>query len=179
MIEKLAKFGAGIWFWLGLVVLGLVLEAGALFYQYALDYGPCVLCIHVRLWVAGFVVIGLLGLVVRGVRALRILSLVLSVIASIGFLERSWATLAIERGWTEGECSMDLGLPAWFAVDKWLPSVFEAWEPCGYTPYIVGKVTMAETLVALGAALTAVCVVVTVASMAVACVSSAVPAASE
>lgn len=172
MVEKLARFATEIWFWLALVVLGVALEAGALFYQYALDYGPCVLCIHVRLWVAGFIAIGVLGLVVSKIRPLRILALVLSVIASIGLIERSWAALAVERGWTEGECSMELGLPAWFAVDRWLPSVFEAWEPCGYTPYIVGKVTMAETLVAMGAALLVVCIVVTVASMATACASS-------
>ena len=60
-----------------------------------------------------------------------------------------------------------------------MPSVFEAWEPCGYTPYIIGKITMAETLVAMGAVLAVICATVTVASMATACVESAVPEPAE
>jgi hypothetical protein len=43
----------------------------------------------------------------------------------VGLLERSWRVLAVERGWIFGDCDMDLGMPAWFALDRWLPSLFE------------------------------------------------------
>ena len=166
MLETLDRFGSSLWYWLALAMLGLTLEAAALYYQYALDYGPCVLCIHVRLWVLGFIVVGMLGAATRSIRALRVVLHLLTVIVTIGFLERSWQTLAVERRWLEGECSMDLGLPAWLAVERWLPSVFEAWEPCGYTPYIVLKITMAETLLGIGALVLVVALALTTAGLA-------------
>lgn len=43
---------------------------------------------------------------------------------------------------------MDLGFPSWFSIDTWWPDLFEAWEPCGYTPYIISNITMAESLMA-------------------------------
>jgi disulfide bond formation protein DsbB len=42
---------------------------------------------------------------------------------------------------------MKLGFPDWIALDKWLPSVFEPWEPCGYTPELLFGITMAEGLI--------------------------------
>ena len=68
-------------------------------------------------------------------------------------LERSWQVLAVERGWTFGDCDMDLGMPSWFALDKWLPSVFEVQTSCGYTPLILFQISMAEALLVFSAAL--------------------------
>ena len=55
--------------------------------------------------------------------------------------------LGTERGTVFGECSMELGLPAWFALDKWFPLVFEVQASCGYTPELWSGFTMAEALV--------------------------------
>ncbi len=140
-------------YWVALLLIGLSLEATALYYQYALDEWPCVLCIHIRIWIAAFVLISLLGVLVnRSIILLRTLHL-LSVVAMAGFLERSWQVLAVERGWVFGECDMELGMPAWFALDKWLPSVFEVQTSCGYTPLILFNITMAEVLLAISALL--------------------------
>ena len=49
---------------------------------------------------------------------------------------------------------MTLGLPEWIALDRWLPWLFEIHEPCGYTPYIVAKISMAEVLMGLSLLLT-------------------------
>ncbi len=48
-------------FWLAVAGFGVALEAVALFYQYVLDYWPCVLCIHVRMWVALMIVLALVA----------------------------------------------------------------------------------------------------------------------
>jgi disulfide bond formation protein DsbB len=71
----------------------------------------------------------------------------------VGLVERSWNVLAVERGWTFGNCEMDLGMPAWFALDKWVPSLFEVQTSCGYTPLIMFNVTMAEVLLLVSALL--------------------------
>jgi disulfide bond formation protein DsbB len=147
-----------------MLVTGLSLEAVALYYQYALDYYPCVLCIHARIWVLGFVLVALLALFVRRFRYLRILMHGLTVVLSIGLLERAWMLLGTERGIVEGSCNFESGLPAWFALDQWFPTLFKVWEACGYTPELLFRVTMAESLVLLGAAALLVSVTMAVAS---------------
>ncbi len=137
------------YYWLALLCLGLAMEIGALIYQYALDYPPCVLCIHVRLWVAAMILVASLGLIVNHRRYLNTLShlLMLGVMAAI--LDRSWNLLGTERGFTVASCDFNLGLPTWFAPDKWLPSVFEVQASCGYTPELLWGVTMAEFLLVI------------------------------
>jgi len=66
-----------------------------------------------------------------------------------GFLERSWRVLAVERGWIFGDCDINLGMPEWFALDKWIPTLFEVQTACGYTPLIIFGITMAEMLVVI------------------------------
>jgi disulfide bond formation protein DsbB len=165
MLKRLAAIGSSIWYWLAMLVTGLSLEAVALYYQYALDYLPCVGCIHVRIWVLGFVLVALLALLVRSLQYLRTLAHGLTVVLSIGLLERAWMLLGIERGTVEGSCSFDLGLPAWFALDQWFPALFKVWEACGYTPEILFGITMAEGLVVFGVVALLVSATMAVASL--------------
>ena len=133
-------------YWVALVVFGIALELAALFYQYVLDEWPCVLCIHVRMWVFAFILVGLAALILhRSLAAIRACH-GLTVISMAGMLERSYQVLAIERGWVFGDCDMELGMPAWFAIDKWFPWIFEVQTSCGYTPLILFNISMAEIL---------------------------------
>ena len=61
MIKNILNFSENKWYWLGLWVLSICFEVVALFYQYSLEYAPCVLYIHVRIWVLGIFVVSLLG----------------------------------------------------------------------------------------------------------------------
>lgn len=147
------QIGRSKWYWLSMIALAAALEAAALYYQYVLNQYPCVLCIHVRIWVLGFIVVGALGLALQRWRAGIVAANVLGLIAAIGLAERSWQLLATERGWSnELACSMESGLPFWFALDKWFPAVFAVQTSCGYTPVIVGDITMAEALMGISAA---------------------------
>lgn len=138
-------------YWVALILIGIVLEGGALYYQYALDEWPCVLCIHIRIWVAAFVLLALCAIFfTRSTTVMRIAH-GLNTVIMIGFLERSWRVLAVERGWIFGDCDMNLGMPAWFALDKWIPSLFEVQTACGYTPIIIFGITMAEALIVISA----------------------------
>jgi disulfide bond formation protein DsbB len=153
MIEYLVDLGRRRRYWVLLILLGIALEASALYYQYVLDEWPCVLCIHVRIWVLAFIVIGLIALIfARSTGIMRLLH-GLNTIVMLGLLERSYQLLAIERGWVFGDCDMDLGMPTWFALDKWLPSVFEVQTSCGYTPMILFNISMAEALLVISGAL--------------------------
>ncbi len=149
MMNTLNAIGKSVWYWLAILGLGAFMEAAALYFQYGLGYGPCVLCIHIRIYVMAIMLVALFGLFTRANRTLRLTAHGLTFLLAIGFTERSWLTLGVERGFIDGACDMNSGLPTWFALDKWFPTVFEPWEPCGYTPEVLFGITMAESLIAL------------------------------
>ena len=138
-------------YWAALILIGAALEGGALYYQYVLDEWPCVLCIHVRIWVAAFMLLAMVAIFCTNSIVTSRIAHFLNVGIMVGLLERSWRVLAVERGWIFGDCDMDLGMPTWFALDKWLPSLFEVQTSCGYTPLIIFDITMAESLVVISA----------------------------
>jgi disulfide bond formation protein DsbB len=151
-------------YWAALILIGAALEGGALYYQYVLDEWPCVLCIHVRIWVVAFMLLAMVAIFcTNSIVATRIAHF-LNVGIMVGLLERSWQVLAIERGWIFGDCDMDLGMPAWFALDKWFPYLFEVQTSCGYSPLIIFDITMAESLVVISALMLIISAAVFVAS---------------
>ena len=146
MIRMLDVLARGKIWWIFLLLLGISMIGIALVYQHMLSEWPCVLCIQVRIL---FLLISLLGGIALLIHRLnRIIPVMHGLVAltSIVLLNRSWILLTTERGWSEGACSIDLGMPAWFAIDQWLPNIFAAWTTCGYTPVIALGVTMAEAL---------------------------------
>ena len=159
MLERVKLFSHSKLYWILLIILGLYLEGSALYYQYVLNEWPCVLCIHVRIWVLGFIVLGILALLIAGKRWITQGLHLVNTVIMIGLVERSWQTLAVERGWVFGECDMESGLPYWFALDKWFPAVFEVLTACGYTPFIIFNITMAETLMLVSSGLLTVSLV--------------------
>ncbi len=149
MLISLSRLGRQRRYWAALVLGGLALEGAALYYQYALDEWPCALCIHVRIWVAAFILLGVAGLFATGSTVASRVLHGLNLVVMLGLAERSYQVLAVERGWSFGDCAMDLGMPAWFALDKWIPWLFEVQTTCGYSPFIAFGVTMAELLLVI------------------------------
>ena len=152
-MQYLKQFSQSKLYWALLLVLGLAMESVALYYQYVLDEWPCVLCIHVRIWVSGFIVLSILALIIKHSSWLTRIFHISNTVLMIGFVERSWQTLAVERGWTFGDCNLDAGLPPWFALDKWFPALFEVKTSCGYTPFIIFEISMAEILMLVSSGL--------------------------
>lgn len=153
------------WYWLAVIVVGVVLIAVALFYQHVLDEPPCVLCIHARIWTLAGVLAALVGIVVRRLWLGRVLAQVAVVISVAGLLERSYRTLQVERGTYEGLCGFDAGFPGWLPLDQWFPNLFEVWTMCGYSPPFLFGMTMVEgltygTVVLLAVAIAALVVMV-------------------
>ena len=133
-------------YWGFLFVTGIALLAVALFYQHALDYRPCLLCIQVRLWVSLFVIVSFIGFLIANSRVMNFIAHLSVVLIALALVDRSYQLLGTERGFVFGDCGFNLGLPAWFAIDEWLPSVYYVESACGYTPEIIFGITMAEAL---------------------------------
>ncbi|MFT5505274.1 MAG: disulfide bond formation protein DsbB [Gammaproteobacteria bacterium] len=148
MLDWLRKQSRSSGYWMGLIAISASMELSALYYQYVKDEWPCVLCIHIRIWLTGVLLIAIISLIFRKQIWLMRISHFLTTLLLAGFTERSYQVLAVERGWVFGDCNMDAGLPEWFALDRWFPWIFEVKTSCGYTPYIVFQISMAEILMA-------------------------------
>ncbi len=138
------------WYWAMLATLGLAMLAVALYYQYALGDEPCQVCIHARLWVAALILIALIMYFAPQTALLRILGNVVVLITAIGLAERARYLWRLENGVGDGSCQFQLGMPDWFAVDRWLPWLFEVRNLCSFTPEMMFGLSMAEMLMALG-----------------------------
>ena len=136
------------WYWLAVALFGIALLGVALYYQYALGDEPCQVCIHARLWVVAFTLIALVMLITPQITILRILGNGGVLIAGVGLTERARYLYRLENGMGDGSCQFQLGMPDWFAVDRWMPWLFEVRNLCSFTPEMLFGVSMAESLVA-------------------------------
>ncbi|MEM1111375.1 MAG: disulfide bond formation protein B [Pseudomonadota bacterium] len=135
------------WYWLCVVAVGVALETVALYYQYVLGDEPCQVCIHVRIWVAGFTLVGLIMLVLPSTPWLTLVGQALTLACTVGLWERCKYLLDLENGKGDGACSFFLGFPDWFALDRWIPFLFEVRNLCGFTPEMPFGISMAQYLI--------------------------------
>jgi len=165
MFKTINHLSNSLFYWVFVLILGVLLEITALIYQYILDYYPCVLCIHVRIIIFATILLSLVAIKFNHCKKLLAsLHLGLSLLF-IFFAERSYNLLGVERGFVSGGCSMNSGLPSWFAIDQWFPWMFKIWEPCGYTPELILGITMAEALLVLSVLLSLVSLSITFAAI--------------
>lgn len=165
MLKSLIIISNSKWYWVALIILGVLMESGALFYQYVLEELPCVLCIHVRIWVMAFTLVALVALFFRRIGYVHILAHALITVIMAGLFERSYMLLGTERGFVIASCNMESGLPGWFALDKWFPAMFKVLDSCGYTPELLFGLTMAEALIVISGLLVIAGSVLTIVSV--------------
>ena len=150
-MTTLSRFLKSRWYWLTLVLFGIALLSVALYYQYALGDEPCQVCIHARLWVVAFTLIALFMLITPQITLVRVVGSLGVLTASAGLFERARYLYRLENGIGDGSCQFQLGMPDWFAVDRWMPWLFEVRNLCSFTPEMLLGLSMAETLMAVGA----------------------------
>lgn len=140
-------------YWFFLALGGGIMEAIALYYQYALGEEPCQVCIHIRIWVAAFTLLAVIMCLLPRSKPLNLIGHSLALGCMIGFLERSKFLYDVENGRGNGSCEFFLGFPEWFALDKWFPFIFEVRTLCSFTPELIWGITMIEGLLAMSTAL--------------------------
>jgi disulfide bond formation protein DsbB len=148
-VTTLSRFLKSRWYWLTLVLFGIALLGVALYYQYALGDEPCQVCIHARLWVVAFTLIALVMLITPQITLVRVLGNFGVLTAGAGLFERARYLYRLENGIGDGSCQFQLGMPDWFAVDRWMPWLFEVRNLCSFTPEMLFGLSMAETLMGL------------------------------
>ena len=151
--KQLKNISHSRWYWRAVRAMGVVMLVVALIYQHLLGERPCLLCIQIRLWVSLLVLVSFAGLLLRQNKLMNSIAHSLVVMISLGFVERSYQLLGTERGFIFSDFGFDLGLPAWFAIDQWLPSVYYVQTACGYTLELILGVIMAAALMLFSACL--------------------------
>jgi disulfide bond formation protein DsbB len=146
MLSRIAVFARSFWYWAFLILLGLSMETLALLYQYTWDHDPCELCIHIRIWLLGVIIIAGIGLRMRRIFLINALLHILTTGLLYGMLYTSQLLLGIERNTIFRSCGISLDLPPWFALDQWFPALFAVGGSCGSTPELLFGITMAEGL---------------------------------
>jgi len=165
LTKKLKNIGQSHWYWLIYIIGGLTLLAAALFFQYYLDTPPCTMCIQVRLWISLFIIVSIVGLLTRNSIIMNIVANLSTLLIAAGLTELSYRLLGTERGFIFSDCGFDLGLPAWLALEEWLPWLYRIEASCGSTPEIIFGITMAEMLIVMSALLLLVTLAVFLASI--------------
>jgi disulfide bond formation protein DsbB len=144
-------------YWAGLALIGVAALAVALYYQYGVGDEPCQVCIHARLWVVALVLTGAVMCLLPLNRGTQLVANLVVLVSGAGLGERAWYLYQLENGIGNGSCQFELGMPDWFAVDRWFPSLFEVRNLCSFTPEMLLGLSMAESLMlfAIGLCLTA------------------------
>ena len=146
LLNQLNQLSQNNCYWQGILAIAAAFLAVALYYHHILDEMPCLMCIQVRLLMVLLMLVSIIALIFDQQRAITAIAHLSIVAINTIFVERSYMLLGTERGFVFGDCGFDLGLPAWLAIEDWLPWLFRVETSCGYTPEIMLGITMAEAL---------------------------------
>ena len=149
ILKRLEDLQQGRGYWLVYITGSLLLMTAALYFQYIREELPCLMCIQVRILLSLLILIAVIGLSTRKHPLMNALANISTVLVALTMSERAYQLLGTERGFVFSDCGFDLGLPAWLALDEWLPWLFRVETTCGYTPEIVFGITIAESLMVL------------------------------
>jgi protein dithiol:quinone oxidoreductase len=149
LLKRLKDIQQGHVYWLVYIAGSLLLMAAAMYFQYIREEPPCLMCIQVRILLSLLIIIAVIGLLTRRHPLINALANISTVLVAVSMSERAYQLLGTERGFVFSDCGFDLGLPAWLALDEWLPWLFRVETTCGYTPEIAFGVTIAESLMVL------------------------------
>lgn len=146
ILNSLMKLERHFSLWLFIFILATSSMAVALYYQYALAWEPCVLCIHVRIIMLGLMLLSLLMIFLSKFKVIRLMGfLIQSVLAVLLFL-KCRELYRVEAGLADAGCMFSANLPEWFNLEVWWPSVFEVRAACGDSPELFFNISMAEGL---------------------------------
>ena len=146
VLNKFYEISQNRYFWLTGAAYLLLMEAIALFWQYALGTYPCALCVQIRAWVYGALIFAVIGSFVFRNFWWRWVGLTMTTAFLAGALYTSWYSWGVEKGTIISSCTMGAGFPEFMPLDEWIPLLFRAEGFCGQSPEMWLGLSMNETL---------------------------------
>jgi len=119
--------------WLLLALSALALEICALFFQYALNLAPCIMCVYQRVAIASIAVSGVIGFIGFGFIWIRIAAYAFWAIGAIWglLIALEHVEMQANSGSLFFSCEFIPNFPTWAPLHEWLPIFFEATGDCG------------------------------------------------
>lgn len=119
--------------WLLLAVSAIGLELCALFFQYALDLKPCIMCVYQRLAIGAIILAGVIGAVGHRLWFARVVAYILWGTGAIwgGLLAIEHVEMQSNNGSLFFSCEFIPNFPSWAPLHEWIPFLFEATGDCG------------------------------------------------
>jgi len=119
--------------WLLLAISALALKLCALFFQYAMDLAPCIMCVYQRLAIAAIILAGLVGFVGHQWLITRLVAYGLWATGAIWglLIALEHVEMQANSGSLFFSCEFIPNFPSWAPLHQWFPSVFEATGDCG------------------------------------------------
>ena len=157
VFNSLSKWAEQRWAWVALMSSALVLELVALYFQYAMDLAPCIMCIYQRTAVFGVLFAALLPMLHNN-----------AVTRLIGFaawgVSAIWGLLiAIEHVDIQtasnpffASCEIVPNFPSFMPLHQWLPSIFAATGDCGNIDWEFLDMSMPQWMIVIFSIYTAI-----------------------
>jgi len=119
--------------WLLLALSALGLELCALFFQYAMNLAPCIMCVYQRLAIAAIILAGLVGFLGRQFLIARVIAYGLWATGAIWGLLIALEHIEMQANSSSlfFSCAFIPNFPSWAPLHEWLPAIFEATGDCG------------------------------------------------
>lgn len=149
-LQALSTLPTQRWPWLLLLISTLGLEVAALYFQYALELRPCIMCIYQRTAVFGIMFACLPVVLVN--------TLLTRLIAYIGWgVGGIWGFfIALEHVDIQGAsnsffatCEIVPNFPSWLPLHEWLPNLFAATGDCGDINWSFMNLTMPQCMMVI------------------------------
>ncbi|KAA9001783.1 disulfide bond formation protein DsbB [Affinibrenneria salicis] len=163
MLRYLNRCSRGRSAWLLMALTTLALELVALYFQYAMQLQPCVLCIYQRCALFGVMGASLLGAVAPST-PLRYPAIVLWIYSAWQGLQLAWQHTNIQLHPSPFvTCDFFVSFPSWLPLDKWLPAVFSATGDCSVRQWQFLTLEMPQWMMVIFAAYLIVALLVLIA----------------
>lgn len=152
--------------WVLLAVIATVFEATALYFQYAMDLAPCIMCIYQRTAVLGVLFAALLGCINPQNMYLRLVALASWLVASIwGFLlAKEHIMMQTTTDPFAFVCEFEPNFPSFMPLHEWLPSFFAATGDCGNIDWQFMGLSMPGWMQVIFAVMAGVAIIITLSS---------------
>lgn len=141
--------GRGAWFLL--MLFAVIFEMCALYFQYALELAPCVMCIYERVAMLGLVAAGLIGMISPDNFLARWMAILLWGISAGWGVKLSVEHVSYQfpdpNDLFGPTCDIFVTFPSWAPLNRWLPSVFEASGECSKIVWQFLSLSMPQWLV--------------------------------
>lgn len=153
--------------WLLLALIAFLFEATALYFQYAMDLAPCIMCIYQRTAVLGVLAAGLLGAINPAQMWSRLLGFATWLVASIWglLIAREHIMMQTTTDPFAFVCEFEPNFPSFMPLHEWIPSFFAATGDCGNIDWQFLGLSMPGWMQVIFAALAAAAIIVAIASM--------------